>query len=656
MKRSGSNEKDQRRKLPPRIPLRLFRWYCRPDLVSNIEGDLVEEYNTCLTARGARYANWRFTVDVALLCRPGIIKSYRRKPTVNSAPMYKSYLKIAWRNLLKNRGFSAINVGGLAIGMAVAILIGLWVYDEISFNTYYKKYERLARVYRTGTLNGETLATTYLPIALGEELQGKYGSDFKHVAMVWPAGDHIIASEKDQWSLLGEFMQPQGMAMFTLNMLEGTHASLDDPHSIVLSKSAATTLFGSESALGKLIKIDNTMDAKVTGVYEDIPRNAHFSDVQFFAPWDLLVSGNPWIKSQGFGNNFLDIYVELIDGINIQDASGRIKDAVLNNIQADKEYVAVNPQLFLHPMKKWHLWANFHNGVNTGLIEMLWLFGVIGIFVLVLACINFMNLSTARAEKRAKEIGIRKAIGSVRSQLIAQFYCESFVVAIAAFFLSLIAVTVALPWLNDLSYKQIEMPWNNPYFWASCAAFIFITGILSGSYPAIFLSAFNATKALKGALRPGRYASLPRKVLVIAQFSVSIVLIVGTVVVYKQLMFAKDRPVGYERKGLVNVLMNSKDFQGKYDVLRNELKNTGVITEMALSSSPPTEIWNTNGGFDWDGKDPGFIAEFATFTVTPTYGSTVGWQFIDGRDFTMDLASDSAAFVINEAAAKVIGY
>jgi putative ABC transport system permease protein len=409
--------------------------------------------------------------------------------------MYKSYFKIAWRNLLSNRGFSAINVGGLAIGMAVAMLIGLWVYDEITFNTSYKNYDRLARVYRTGTLNGETMATTYLPVALGEELQTKYGSEFKQVAMAWPTGEHIIASEKDHWLLQGEFIQPQGIGMFTLNMVEGTYASLNDPHSIVLSKSAATTLYGNESAVGRLIKIDDTMDAKVTGVYDDIPRNAHFNNVQFFAPWDLLVLGNPWIKGQGFGNNFLDIYVEMADGADVEDASSRIEDAILNNIQNDKEYVSVNPQLFLHPMKKWHLWADFHNGSNTGLIETVWLFGIVGIFVLILACINFMNLSTARAEKRAKEIGIRKAIGSVRSQLMAQFYSESFVVSITAFFLGLILVTVALPWLNDLAYKQIVMPWDNFYFWSACAAFILITGVLAGSYPAIFREKFSSLRS-----------------------------------------------------------------------------------------------------------------------------------------------------------------
>jgi predicted permease len=568
--------------------------------------------------------------------------------------MYKNYLKIAWRNLTKNQGFSIINVGGLAMGMAVAILIGLWVYDELTFNKYFDNYDRVARVYRNGTLNGVTHTTTYLPVALGPELQTKYGSDYKHVAMAWPVNDHIVSSEKESWSMKGGFIQPQGLEIFSLKMIEGSTAPFKDPHTIVVSASAARMLYGNATAVGKTIKIDNTMDARIVGVYEDIPKNAYFNETQFFAPWDLWITVNQWIVGQNFENNFLDIYVELADNVPLDDASVRMKDAVLNNVR-NTGYERVNPQLFLHPMSKWHLWGDFQNGVNSGgSIDTVWLFGVVGIFVLILACINFMNLSTARAEKRAKEIGIRKAVGSVRAQLIAQFYIESFLIATAAFILAVVLVTISLPWLNDVASKQIAMPWTDLRFWSCCIAFIALTGILAGSYPAIFLSAFNTTKALKGGIKHGRAASLPRKILVVTQFSVSIVLILGTIVVYDQLMYAKNRPIGYDRNGLVTVLMTARDYVGKNDVLRNEIKNTGAVIEVAFCSSPPTDIWNTNGGFEWEGMPPGYLSEFATFTVTPEYGTTVGWQFVDGRDFSAEMASDSLAFVINESAAKAM--
>lgn len=642
---------------PPRMLLRIFRWYCRPDLAEHIEGDLLEEYQDRFRQRGKQFAQWHLAIDILKLFRPGIIRAYTSKTeNTHFAAMFTSYLKIAWRNLRSNRGYSMINVGGLAIGMAVAMLIGLWVYDELTFNAYFVNHERIARVYRQGTLNGEVGTTPYLPYALDNELETRYGADFKHVVTVWPANDHIIVSETEKWSLRGSFIQSAGVEMFSLNMREGSVHALDDPHSVIISSSAAKTLYGDESALGKTVTIDNTINAVVTGVYENIPYNAHFSDVQFFATWQLIESANPWILSQGFGNNFLDIYVQMADHIALNNASIHIKDAIKENIKEDKDYLAVNPQLFLHPMDKWHLWSEWKNGVNSGMIDMVWLFSVIGAFVLILACINFMNLSTARAEKRAKEIGIRKAIGSARSQLISQFYSESFLVTVSAFVLSLLVTTVSLPWLNDLAEKQMTLPWENLGFWACCLAVIFVTALLSGSYPALFLSAFNVTRALKGSFQPGRSASLPRKILVVAQFTVSITLILGTIVVYRQLMHAKDRPVGYEREGLIAVQINSQEFQGKLEALRTELKATGVVSEMGLCSSPLTEVWNSNGGFDWTGKDPGYIAEFGTFTVSPEFGKTIGWEFLDGRDFSRELASDSMAFVINESAARILGF
>lgn len=641
---------------PPRILLRLFRWYCRPDLVAHIEGDLLEEYQDRFRRRGKRYAQWRLAIDVLKLFRPGIIRAYTKKGNTNTAAMYQSYLKIAWRNLRSNRGYSMINVGGLAIGMAVAMLIGLWVYDELTFNSYFVNHKQIARVYRQGTLNGEVGTTPYLPYALRDELQTKYGEDFKHVVSVWPTNDHIIVSEKENWSLRGSFIQPAGVEMFSLKMREGSNHALDDPHSVIISSSAARTLYGNESALGKTVRIDNTMDATVTGVYEDIPYNAHFNDVRFFASFELIVSANPWILSQGFGNNFLDIYVQLTEQVTLGDASNRIKGVIKENIKDDKEYLAVNPQLFLHPMDKWHLWSDWKNGINSGMIDMVWLFGIVGVFVLLLACINFMNLSTARAEKRAKEIGIRKAIGSARSQLISQFYSESFFVTVSAFVLSMLLTTLALPSLNALSAKQITMPFGNFYFWVCCITVIAVTTLLSGSYPALLLSAFRVTRALKGSFKPGRNASLPRKILVVAQFTVSITLILATIVVYRQLVHAKDRPVGYEREGLITVQINSSEFSGKLDALRTELKTTGAVAEMGLCSSPLTEVWNSNGGFDWEGRDPGYIAEFGTFTVSPEYGKTIGWQFVEGRDFSPGMASDSMAFIINESAARILGF
>ena len=571
--------------------------------------------------------------------------------------MFNSYFKIGWRNLLKNKGNSFINIGGLAIGMAVAMLIGLWIYDELGFNKYHRNYKTIARILRNGTANGETFTHPSMPYALGEELKTKYDNTFKHVVMAWQIGDHIISTGEKNISLSGEFMEASGPEMFTLNMIQGSWSGLIDPHSILLSQSAAILLFGNDNPLGKLLKIDSKMDVKVTGVYEDLPHNSHFHGVKFFSPWDLMVISNEWVKYQGFKNNFLNIYVEVADHTTFEGASSRIKDAILNNIQDDKVYVSIKPQILLHPMEKWHLYADWKNGVNTGgLIEIVWLFGIIGVFVLLLACINFMNLSTARSEKRGKEVGIRKAIGSVRGQLISQFFSESFLVVILAFACAILIVATSLNWFNALAGKQMEMPFTNSYFWTGSFVFLLFTGLLAGSYPALYLSSFNSVQVLKGAVRVGRFASIPRKVLVVVQFTVSVTLIIGTIIVYQQILHAKNRPVGYSRNGLLMIQMTSPDFYGKYDVLHAELLNTRMVTEIAESSSPPTDVWNSNGGFDWKGKDPAFIAEFATMMVTSGYGKTLGWQFLKGRDFLENVSSDSSSFVVNEAAAKLLGF
>ena len=640
---------------PPKLFLRFFRWYCHPRLADHIEGDLIEVYRKRVLKNGKRKADIRFIIDVLLLFRPGIIRPVEGYKNLNNYGMYKSYLKIGWRNLLKNKGYSFINIGGLSVGMTVAMLIGLWIYDELSFDRYHQKYNRIARVIRNGTANGETMSNTFLPYALGDELKTKYGGNFKQVVMASPLGDHILSVDDKRLSQKGEFIEAGAPKMFTFKMVKGSLDGLKDPHSIFLSESLAKNLFGDTDPMEKQLKIDNKMDVKVTGVYEDLPHNTHFHEAKFFAPWDLLVSHNQWMLNHGFKVNFLDIYVEIQPETDFEKASASIKDAILNNIRDDQSYVDINPQIFLHPMSNWHLLSEFKNGVAAGgLIQFVWLFGTIGAFVLLLACINFMNLSTARSERRAKEVGIRKAMGSVRGQLVNQFFSESFLVVSLAFILSVLVVAASLNWFNGLAGKQMTMLWMSPYFWFTSLGFILFTGFLAGSYPAIYLSSFQPVKVLKGIFRVGRFASIPRKVLVVVQFTVSVTLIIGTIIVYQQIQFAKNRPVGYTRDGLLMMQITTPDFYGKIDALRNELKNTGVVDVMALSNGPITALSSSGGGFTWKGKDPNLQTEFATLSVTHDYGKTVGWQFVAGRDFSRDFASDSSGFVITEGAAKIM--
>ena len=307
-------------------------------------------------------------------------------------------------------------------------------------------------------------------------------------------------------------------------------------------------------------------------------------------------------------------------------------------------------------MSKWNLYGEFKNGKNVGgQIRFVWLFGTIGVFVLLLACINFMNLSTARSERRAKEVGIRKAIGSFRRQLMSQFFSESLLVVMLAFILSIGIVWLALPWFNEVANKQISMPWTNQFFWISCIAFVVLTGAIAGSYPALYLSSFQPVKVLKGTFRAGRFASVPRKVLVVMQFTVSVTLIIGTIIVYQQIQYAKDRPVGYNREGLIYLNMKTNEVHDHFDVVRNELIASGAVLEIAESNISVVSIGSNNGGVEWKGKKPGYLDNFNMDWVSPEYGKTVGWQFIAGRDFSRAIASDKNGIVINESAVKYMG-
>lgn len=569
--------------------------------------------------------------------------------------MYKSYFKVGWRNLIRNSGYSIINIAGLSVGIAVTLLIGMWVGDELTFNTNHVNYDRIAQVYQHQTYN-EIKTQAGVPIPLRSELLTAYKNDFKNVVRTWWISDHILSVEDEKISRKGTFMDPEGLTMFSFHMLKGDYNSLNDPASIVLSESTSKALFGDQDPVNKMLRLDNMLDVMVTGVFKDFPDNSTFHSLKFFSTWDLWMSYNDWLKADEYNwNSEVNTYVELLPTASLEAVSAKIQDIRYNKL--DNEQAGLeNPQLFLHPMSRWHLYSSWHNGVASGgRIQFVWLFGTIGIFVLLLACINFMNLSTAQSERRSKEVGVRKSIGSLRAHLIFQFLTESFMVVVFSFSVALAFVMIMLPWFNDLAHKRMDIPWTNPYFWIISTGFMLITSLLAGSYPALYLSSIQPLRALKGAFKAHRWASLPRKVLVVVQFTVSIVLMVGTIVVWKQIQFAKDRPIGYDREGLIMIRKNSPAYWGKFNTLKNELKGSGAVLEIAESSSPATETWFSNTGFSWKGKDPNRHDEFSTMAVTFEYGKTMGWEFVQGRDYSTDFSTDSSAVVLNEAAVRFMG-
>jgi putative ABC transport system permease protein len=573
--------------------------------------------------------------------------------------MIKNYLKIAWRNLIKNKASSLINIGGLAVGMAVAMLIGLWIWDELSYDTGYKNSDRIAKVMDNSWVNNEwgTYDGSALPLA--PALRNTYGSYFKHVIIASYTVDHPLTYNNKTVTEKGNFMEPAITDMLSLKILEGSAGSLNDPSSVLLSQSAAKAVFGDADPLNRVIKIDKEMDAKVTGVYQDLPKNSSFGDLSFIAPWQMLaisqhyatMFSNPW------GASWFQTFVQVADNADMARVSAKIKNIKLNALNGlHNSDARFKSQLFLHPMNHWYLYSEFKNGVNTGgRIQYVWLFGIIGVFVLLLACINFMNLSTARSEKRAREVGIRKAIGSVRSQLIAQFYSESLLIAFLAFVLSLLLVLLCLPEFNQLAAKKITILWGSPVFWALGIAFTLFTGLIAGSYPALYLSSFRPVKVLKGAFKVGRFAAIPRKVLVVVQFSVSIVLIIGTIVVFQQIQFAKNRPVGFSRNNLINVSLLTDDINKQYQSLKNDLLSSGAVSNVAESENEIAQIYISNSGFKWRGKDPALQEQFTTMAVTSDFGKTTGWNIAAGRDFNAAYLSDSAGFIVNQTAVKFMG-
>ncbi len=574
--------------------------------------------------------------------------------------MIKNYLKIAWRNLVHNRVSSMINIGGLAVGMAVAMLIGLWIWDEVSFDKGYPNRDRIAKVMDNSYINGETQTwgSSAWPLAPG--LRSNFGNYFKHVIITSWTGGHLLTYNNKTVTQSGNYMEPAITDMLSVKMLKGSAKSLNDPASIILSQAAAKAVFGDADPINKSIVIDKTLNAKVTGIYENLPEHSSFGDLAFIAPWQMLaISQNyPGQFNNPWGASWFQTFVQIADNADMAQVSAKIKDLKLKALKSlhnnDARY---HSQLFLHPMNKWYLYGDFKNGFNVGgRIQYVWLFGIIGVFVLLLACINFMNLSTARSEKRAREVGIRKAIGSVRSQLIAQFYSESLLIAVMAFFLSLLFVQLAIPGFNYLANKKMEILWGSPVFWLAGLAFSLFTGLIAGSYPALYLSSFRPVKVLKGTFKVGKLAAIPRKVLVVVQFTVSVVLIIGTIVVFQQIQFAKDRPVGYSTNNLLNVNLQTPDLNKQYLSLKNDLLASGAVVNVSESESIITGVYITNGGFKWRGKDPAVQEQFNSMAVTSDFGKTVNWKIIAGRDFNPAFPSDTLAFIVNEAAAKLLGF
>ncbi|MFC5410143.1 ABC transporter permease [Larkinella bovis] len=639
---------------PPRFADRLLTWLVAPHLREEVLGDRHERFLRQVEQLGEARARRRYWRDLLAYVRPEFI---RRRPSEFPEPihtdMLRNYLKIAFRTLAKNRVYSFINIFGLASGMAVAMLIGLWVYDELSFDRHHKNYDRIGMLWQFVSFGSEKSSYDVMPIPLAAELRNKY-PDFESVSLS-VFREAVLTSDDQKFARTGHYVEPDFMRIFSLDLLKGSRFGPDDVNAILLSESVAEAIFGDENPLNQLVKLDNKQSVRVVGVYEDFPDNSTFKDAFFLAPWKLFAAIDDGAKRDRneWDSNSYQVYVQLKPGAGFDAVSAKIKDVRMKRDNPPR----YKPEFFLHPMSKWHLYRDFKDGVNTGgTIVFVWLFGAIGFIVLVLACINFMNLSTARSEKRAKEVGIRKAVGSVRSQLIAQFFSESLLMALLAFVLAFVFVQLALPFFNEVSEKKLAILWSNRWFWLAGLGFSLFTGLIAGSYPALYLSSFQPVRVLKGTLRASRLATIPRQVLVAFQFTVSVTLMIGTIIVFRQIEHAKNRSVGYNRNGLIEVNMNTPELYGHYETLRRDLLNTGAVEEMSQSSGSVTVQYGGTTDFSWKGKEPDTTPLVMSNFVTHDYGKTVGWQVLAGRDFSRDFSTDSSAIILNEAAVKLMGF
>jgi len=571
--------------------------------------------------------------------------------------MLRNYFKTAWRNISRNKVFSALNILGLAIGMGVALLIGLWENDQYSYDRWLPDYEQAFQV--RFNLNDNGVIRTQKQVC--RPLENALKSDVRGVIYTAPTygpfPNTLTTGNKKIYPrnlVAGDgFLQ-----IFRFPMLEGNRGTaLKEPNSIVLTESTARALFGNENAMNKMVRIydpvnfnpDYTnVDLKVTGVLNDLPRNSTFQ-FDYLTPLSLLVSG-AWAKEAD--NNWDQSYFEMYIGLQSDADPARVEsDAkMLVKKYAPSTYKTFQQQVLLQPMKDWHLRSEFQNGKAAGgLIDYLQLFSFISILVMMIACINFMNLSTARSQKRAREVGVRKVIGSSRRGLILQFLTESIVLTSIGFILSLIFVQLVLPAFNTLVRSDIAIPWSSGRFWLITTGYVLFTGLLAGSKPAFYLSSFQPAQVLKSVLQTGKSAAFSRKALLVLQFTCSIGLIISTVIIYRQIQYARNRPTGYNP----NRLLESAAGSGDYIALKQAVLASGQVSSMTKSLSRVTEVRSRNTISDWRGKLPDEPLTLVMNAVSDRdYFGTLGEKFMNGRNFTGNYSADSSCTILNEAAVK----
>ncbi len=561
--------------------------------------------------------------------------------------MLKNYFTIAWRNLRTKKGFSFINITGLAIGMAAAILIGLWVQNEFSFDKFHANGDSLFKVWNRSAGPGEKYCWDVTSSPVGAALKQEFPEIRSAARMYWPI-DRLFNYGDKSLKARGNDVDKPFLTMFSFPLSKGDpgHA-LDEPNDIVLTNQLANRIFGHADPMDKLVTVNNKKVFKVTGVMKDLPNNTQF-DFEYLVS---LAANENYYTDGSWGNNSYNTYVQLQPNVSLGALDGKIRNLELLHDSTTRT------ELFLHPIDKWRLYTRFDNGkIAGGRIEVVRLLLAIAVIILLIACINFMNLSTAQSQKRAREVGVRKVMGAGRLGLINQFLSESILMSFIAGMAALTLVTLCLPGFNQLTGKRLELQWGSPLFWTVFGGFIFFTGLVAGSYPAFFLSSFQPVKVLKGAFRTVTSVFNPRKVLVVLQFSVAIVLVVATIVVYRQVHFAQMRDTGYNLNNLIEVPIEG-DINKNFSLIKNDLLASGAATAICKTSLDVTVDGATNGGYTCDSvTEQQRQLNFSRFGSYGNFVSTMGIRLVEGRD--LDIAtypSDTTACMLNTTAVAKMG-
>ncbi|MFC2156446.1 ABC transporter permease [Acidobacteriota bacterium] len=639
------------KKTPPKLPgwlVKLCAWYEDGFVVF---GDVCEEYYEVANTRGLFYARLWFWWH-CFRSFPIFISDL----VIWRTTMFSNYIKVAFRNIRKQKGYAFINIFGLAIGMAVCILILLWVQSELSFDKYHKNANQISRITIDANIGRRMTAPVSAP-PMGPALVREYPEVIQAARMYRPNRSPVIVGDKEYFESNVTFADNSIFELFSWPFLKGDQkTALRAPYTAVITEEIAQKYFGNEDPIGKTLRFGGNRDYAITGVVQNIPSNSHFT-------FDILRSMETRIKEDGdIMENWMNIslytYVLLAEDVDHRVLEPKIQSVIDSNLGPVLKSLGGSLKLGLQPLTDIHLRSEHPSDIAPqGNIMYVYLFSAIAFFVLIIACINFINLSTARSSSRAQEVGMRKTLGAVRNRLIGQFLGESVLYSMLSLVFSIMLIMITLPWFNsvvgrNLNLNVLQVPWLLPSF----IGLALVVGMVAGSYPAFFLSSFQPVRVLRGRVKTGSSNARFRQVLVIIQFAVSIILIIGTMVIYKQLNYFNSKKLGFDKEHVLVLSGLESVMQQSYQTLRDEFKNIPGVLEVGTSSNLPSRgisrsLFQPEGfaqdqsvTMDYKDVDPGFIP-------------ALGMKIVAGRNFSEEISTDQdESVIVNETAAKTIGW